>query len=295
MSMQLSSRTIKRHLILAAAGLGALAFVPRAGAGLQGANPAPDPNANSAPNQTVQNQVATVPHLPDGFAEKEEDAASGVKSTLVGLTNRAVTKDSYDSFFSGFLSELAKRDKDRAQEFKGVNQGELNGIIAQIQSEWRAKYNQDFDVSDKNLVFNEQFPMAQGEVSDTAVASMNWPMTPAPGLAVQAGANSDQQRSNTKVLTQGKAVAVICFPPGDNLPAIKVSLIHQAMTGWYVDVPTDRTGEQIYNDLVTHLNYIASHQDRWPSDVTDAYRMVARQVVAALYGVSPNNGTASAR
>lgn len=312
MSNQLSAFSVRRLLLVATAGVSVLSFAPLAGAGQTGAYPTPavppaisptDVPANTPTNQAnqeVQNQPsanndqAQPPHLPDGFVEKDEDAASGVKSTLVGLTNRAVTKDSYNSFFSSFLSELAKRDKDRAQEFTGVNQDQLNQIIDRIQNQWQSKYGQSFDVSDKNLIFNDQFPIAQGEVSDpnTAAASA-WPEPATTDQAVQAGASSQQQQCNQKELTQGRAVAVISFPAGEGVPNMKVSLIHQALTGWYVDVPADRTGEQLYNDLTSHLNYIASHQDQWPADVNEGYRMVARHVAAALYGVPAPGGTAS--
>jgi hypothetical protein len=287
MSNTISASNVRRLLIIATAGVGALAFIPRAGAGDQGATAANQPVSN------VQNpnDVSRTVRLPDGFVEKDEDAASGVKSTLVGLTNRAVSKDSYDSFFSGFLSELASRDKERAREFKGVDQNHLNDVIGQIQTEWRSKYGQEFDVSDKNLVFNDSFPIVQGEVSDPTVASNNWPCACNPSQL--ASANSDQQQSNTKELTKGRAVAIIRFPAGDGMPSIDVSMIHQLLTGWYVDLPVDRTGEQIYNDLSSHLTYVASHQDQWPSDVNDAYRMVARNVAASLYGVSSPNGASA--
>jgi hypothetical protein len=296
----------KKLLCIATAGISVLAFVPFAPAGQEGAYPTPanppavspdtppnTPMNQAAPNPSNADQMAQPPHLPDGFVEKDEDAVSGVKSTLVGLTQRAVTKDSYDSFFRSFLSELAKRDKERAQEFKGINQNQLNSTITQIQNQWRSKYGQDFDVSDKNLIFNEQFPIAQGEVSDPNAAAINWPTPALAGQAVQASANSEQQQCNTKELTQGRAVAIIGFPAGDGMTRMNVSLIHHAITGWYVDVPADRTGEQIYNDLSSHLNYIAAHQDQWPADVTDGYRMVAHHVAAALYGVPTPGGTAS--
>jgi hypothetical protein len=284
MSSQLSASSVRRLLFVAAAGVGALAFVPQAGAG-------PDPATPPAQNQPNVNDVAQTPHLPDGFVLKDEDAASGVKSTLVGLTQRAVTKDSYDSFFSSFLSELAGRDKARAQEFKGADQPQLNQTISQIQTEWQNKYGQEFVVNDTNLVFNDQLPIAQGEVSDPTAAASNWPASTPAGQAV----SSEQQQSNTKELTLGRAVAVVCFHAGDGSPEIKVSLIHQTLSGWYVDLPVERTGEQIYNDLASHLNYVAAHQNQWPSDVADGYRMVARQVVGALYGVSSQGVTASAQ
>ena len=55
-----------------------------------------------------------------------------------------------------------------------------------------------------------------------------------------------------------------------------------------VDVPNDRTGEQIYQDLLTHLTYADEHKDQWPSDVNDGYRMFAHHVLMALYGVPVN-------
>jgi hypothetical protein len=303
MSNQLSASYVKKLLFVAAAGVGALAFIPRASAASQGANPVPanSPTANAPTDQPLQNQpnvnqnTAQTPHLPDGFVAKDEDAASGVRTTLVQLTQRAVAKDSYDSFFSGFLSDLAKRDKVRAREFTGVDQAQLNQYIGQIQTEWRAKYGQDFDPSDKNLVFNDQFPIVQGEVSDPATATANWPATATAGQAITASSSSDQQQCNAKELTTGRAVAIIRFPAAAGLPDIDVSMIHQRLSGWYVDLPADRTGGQIYSDISSHLNYLATHQDNWPSDVNEGYRMVARNVAAALYGVSSPIGASIAQ
>jgi hypothetical protein len=289
MSSQFSPSSVKRLLLVAVAGTGALAFLPHAGAADQGGAAATQP---SEPNV---NEAMLPLHLPDGFVAKDEDAASGVKTTLVQLTNRAVTKDSYDSFFSSFLADLARRDKERAHEFKGVDQAHLNDLIGMIQTGWHNKYGQDFDVSDKNLVFNDDFPIVQGEVSDPTAAANAWPVPASEALAVAAGSTSDQQQSNTKELTAGRAVAIIRFPAGDGIPEMDVSLIHQALTGWYVDIPVDRTGEEIYNNLANHLNYVATHQELWPSDVNNGYRMVARNVAAALYGVSWPGGTASAQ
>ena len=205
----------------------------------------------------------------------------------------AVTKNSYDSFFSGFLSDLAKRDKERAREFKGADQNHLNDLITQIQTAWHAKYNQDFDVSDKNVTFDERFAIAQGEVSDPTQAISAWPVAAAAGQAVTANSSNEQQDSNSHWLTKGRAVAIMRFPESHGLAAMNVLFIHQP-TGWYIDIPVDRTGQQVYNDLSADLSFIASHQDQWPTDVNDAYRMVTHQVLAALYGVTGPASSASA-
>jgi hypothetical protein len=278
MSNEFSPSSVRRLLLVAAASVGALGFIPIVGA--------------ADPDRTA-NEVSQTPALPAGFLQKDEGAADGVKSTLVQLTQRAVAKDSYDSFFSGFLSDLAARDKARAQEFTGVDQQHLNDVIGQIQTGWRAKYNQDFQVSDKNLVFDARFPIVEGEVSDPVAAANNWPVTAS--AAQVPSASASQQACNAKELTLGRAVALIGFNAADGMPEMTLSMIHQRMTGWYVDLPVDRTGAEIYADLSSHLTYIAAHQDNWPGDVNDGYRMVARNVAAALYGVSSPAGTASAQ
>src|ERR1700722_16554674 len=176
----MSASSIKRLLFVAVAGVGVMGIIPSV-------------SAQDAPatNQPVVNDGTQFLRLPDGFLTKDEGAASGVKTTLVQLTQRAVAKDSYDSFFSSFLSDLAGRDKARAQEFKGVDQKHLNDVIAQIQAEWKMKYGQDFVVSDKNLVFDDQFPIVQGEVSDPTVASTTWPIKASAGQAASASASPE--------------------------------------------------------------------------------------------------------
>jgi hypothetical protein len=290
MSKQPTPWRARNTCIVAAAALATATLIPLAGA--QDNNNRPDQNQatqNQTNDQQNANDATRQFHLPDGFVEKNEDADGGVKSTLAGLTQRAVTKDSYDSWFSSFLSELDKRDKARAEEFKGADQAHLNALIGQIQTEWRNKYNADFDVNNKNLVFNDQFRIVQGEVSDTAVASNNWPCSGVAGRASLASSSTEQQDLNKKSLDNGTAVAIIRFPAAQGLPDMDVSMIYKTLSGWYVDVPADRTGENIYNDLTEHLDFISSHTDEWPNDVNEGYRMVSRQVIAALYGV-PSHG-----
>jgi hypothetical protein len=280
MSNQFSASYVRRLLSVAAAGVAVLGFIPRAGAA------EPDATAGHA-HQTLR--------LPDGFVAKDEDAATGVKGTLVQMTQRAVTKNSYESFYNGFLSHLARRDEAQAQKFVGVDHKQLNDLIGRIQTEWRAKYNQDFGVTDKDLAFYAQFAIVQGEVSDATAAARSWTAAASADQAVNAGAGSRQQARNAKVLTKGRAAAIIRIPAGDGLPEMDVWLLHQELAGWCVDLPADRTGEQLYNDLSSRLNYLATHQDKWPNAVNDGYQMVARSVAAALYGVPYPGGTASAQ
>jgi hypothetical protein len=239
---------------------------------------------DAVPANTPAAEASQTLSLPTGFNPKNVDAASGIKSGLVKLTDRAVTKGGFNSF----LAELSSQDKDRAREFKGADQSKLDEVIGQIQSAWKAKYGQDFSINDKNVVFNDSYPIVQGEVSDPQLAVSNWPVAAQAGQAVMAAdrSNADTQKKevNDSKLTKGTDVAIIRLPADDACPQVNVSMIHQLLF-WRVDVPNDRTGEQIYNDLVSRLTWIESHQDKWPGDINDGYRLVARNVAAAVYGV----------
>jgi len=259
--------------IVAAAGFGVSPLLPC----LNAADP-PIPAAAAAAEQ------ARPLAMPQGFKAKDLDAESGIRTGLVKLTERAVAKGD----FNRLLAELATQDKERAREFKNADQKQLDGIIDQIQTAWKSKYNQDFSISDKNLIFDSQYAMAEFEVSDPAVAINNWPVPVAANEAVTAGnrSNAGDEKKEVKnaELTEGRDVALVRFPAGHDMPEMTVSMIHELPMFWRVDLPNDRTGEQIYNDLVSQLNYIRDHQDQWPADVADAYRMVAQHAVAAVYG-----------
>jgi hypothetical protein len=269
------ARTERKNMWLlaaAAAGLGVFPLAPLVMAGDSTETPTP----MQADNQAV--------NAPPGFQTIKMDGESGIRTGLVKMTDRAVTKGD----FNRLLAELSTQDKERAREFKGADQSKLDAIINQIQMDWKTKYGQEFSISDKNLVFDKSFAMAEFEVTDPSVAVANWPLPVMSGEAVAAGnhqASNDKDNARDAKLTKGRDVAEVRFPSMKGLSELTVSMIHELPMFWRVDVPNDRTGEQIYNDLTAQLTFIRDHSDKWPAHVDDAYRLVARHVVAALYGV----------
>jgi hypothetical protein len=236
---------------------------------------------------TPMNQQQSAFNLPPGFTQTDLSSASGIKTGLVKLTERAVTKGDYNSF----LAELSVPDRTRAREFKNADQKQLDAKIDQFQRAWQAKYGQKFDISDKNLVFNDQVQIIQGKVSDPSLALSNWPVPAAQGEAMTASDQSygntrdEKQQTDQAKLTKGRDVALVRFMGNDRMPPLTVSIIFNYPDFWRVDVPNNRTGEQIYNDLSRQIDDMTTHQDRWPNDVEEAYRIVARHAIAALYGV----------
>jgi hypothetical protein len=240
-------------------------------------------------NQPAAVRADTALSLPAGFQEKDVDAVGGVKSGLAKLTNRFVTKGD----FNKLLAELSTQDKDRAREFKGVDQTKIDGRIEQIRLAWKSKYGHDFDLSDEKTVFDNRYPIVQGEVSDPQVALAGWPVAITADAQTagsrQAASDADNKAVKNEVdaakLDKGRNVALIRLPGNGDAPAITASMLHELPMFYRVDVPNARTGEQIYNDVLTHLTYLGDHLDQWPANETDAYRAFAYHAVAAVYGL----------
>jgi hypothetical protein len=244
---------------------------------------------NSTANQATAAKADATLSLPAGFVEKDVDAVGGVKSGLAKLTNRFVSKGD----FNKMLAELSTQDKERAREFKGVDQTKLDGRIEQIRQAWKAKYGHDFELSDEKTVFDNRYAIVQGEVSDPQVALGGWPVAVTAEAVTagsrQAAADAPDKTVKNEVdaakLEKGRNVALIRLPGAGDMPAITASMIHELPMFYRADIPNTRTGEQIYNDVLTHLTYLGDHLDQWPANETDAYRAFAYHAVAAVYGV----------
>jgi len=238
------------------------------------------------PGQTAANAptaVAAQPlAFPAGFEQKNVKAESGVKSGLAKLTERALTKGD----FNKFLAELSTQDKERAREFKGVDQAKLDAAIEQIQKDWQGKYGKNFEMSDK--VFDTGVAIVQGEVSDPAVALNNWPVPSVTGEAAPAAAQINpgdvKKAAKDEKLTKGRNVAIVRFLEKDK-SEMTVSMLHELPAFYRVDIPNDITGEQIYNNLLAHLTALHENSSKWPADVNEGYRHVARCVAESVYGI----------
>jgi len=249
--------------------------------------------------------------LPAGFTAKEARDANGIKSELARVTTDGVTKNHFDNLINNFASP----DEKRVADAKKMDVTALNTQIDQFNKNWNTKYGRDFKIDSKSA-FDDRFMIVQGEVSDPAVALANWPMPAAssmmnqaiqaahteqpgvnanvnvdannPGVSVNTNANKDEKRAEKQaMLEKGRDVALIRFPGASN-PNLTVSLIRQMLVEWRVDIPNDRSGQQIYNDLLSRLTYLNSNVNQWPADINEGYRNVSENIFAALYGVQMN-------
>jgi len=267
-------------LALAAASIGLLIFASYT------AN-ADDPAG--APRREAAREASKPLAFPAGFTAKDGTPSEGIRNGLAKLTERAVTKGDYNAM----LAELSKPDRERAREFKGADQAKLDAQIDRVRAAWKSKYGKDFAI-DAKAVFGAPVQIIEGEVSDPAQALANWPVPTAGDQAITASGNVNPNAGDNKEvkkearqekLEKGRNVALVRLTGERDMPDLTVSMIHHLPAFWRVSIPESRTGEQIYNDLLTQLTWLGDHTDRWPTDMTEGGRVVAYRVAAALYGV----------
>lgn len=226
--------------------------------------------------------------FPAGFQNVTGAPDSGVYGTLAKVTEAALTKGDFDKV----LGELSTPNRERVRQFKGADQAKLDVQIDRIRQAWKTKYGKDFSVDEK-VAFGSPLVIFPGEVTDSAVALTTWPVPATPAEAVVASTKSrvipaQEEKKDVKdaELEKGRHVTLVRFPSMYGMPELTVSMIHELPFSWLIDIPADRSGEQVYSDLLAQLTTIADHSDQWPADVNEAGRVVGYHVLAALYGAN---------
>jgi len=220
--------------------------------------------------------------------------AKGIRNTIADATEAAVKKDGFDNLVRRFVD--ADRDRISKNNLTRADWDKLNGRIDQFRKDWKAKYNQDFGVDHRELVFNDQFKITEGTIgeaqpagarmgaSDTSGAAAN-PSAPdtTPGPQADKTAGGDVNRE------PGRKVAKFTFPASHNMPDVYVPLIHEFPAAWKIDVPDQLDARKLYDNLLTQLTMIDDHKDMWPTDVNDAYRLVSHHVLMAVMDMKPSS------
>ena len=129
----------------------------------------------------------------------------------------------------------------------------------------------------------------EGEVTDPAMAKAHWPVN-AVGTSFGMGDATAREAipaaaTDAGYLEKGRNVAVVTIPESHGLVAMHLSLLHESVDDWRLDIPDSISGEQIFNNLKTRLTNIGENVANWPASEPEAYRLVAHNVFAAIYNV----------
>jgi len=212
--------------------------------------------------------------------------AEDIRETVKEVTQAALTKGGFDDLIERFVD--ADRNRLGKDGFSEKDHPQLDGLIAQIQKDWKAKYNQDFKIADKEAVYNSMFAsIVQSEIpgSNDARLAADRPAVTDPG---QMPARPDNQRvaGGDTNREAGRNIATINVAASHNMPMLMIPMVHEAPDSWKIDVPDSFTVEQLHDNLMKHLTMVKDMKDQWPADPNEAYRAVTHHVLMAVMNTS---------
>jgi len=237
-------------------------------------------------------------------ADKTKGAVSGahdskeeIHDVLAQVAEAGMTKKG--------LNDMAERfvDADRnrlGQNKDALKNAELDGLVAQLEQDWKTKYGHEFDIKDEDKVYDGFAMLTEGEIGETAKQASDKINVDAntnrnPDGSVKADVkvdnntgvdapktNTDGQTAADKNLNDpGRNIANVTIPASHGLPEVKVPLIHEA-GGWKIDIPDSLTADKLRDNVKNALNQCKEHKDQWPADENEAFRGVSHKILAAI-------------
>lgn len=193
-------------------------------------------------------------------------AMKGTRDTLTNAVEDALTHND----FNKLVGEFTKADRERIGKMDKDSLADLNQLVGQFRNDWKAKYNQDFKLSDKEqVVFGTPVAIQVGEAAEARLAASSTPPANA----------ADNGKSAANNVTTATFPAV-----GASAPAVSVTLRNEGtvMKDYKIDVPDTLDGAKLKSNLMTHLQHIEGMKDQWPSDVNEAGRIVSQHILSAI-------------
>lgn len=192
--------------------------------------------------------------------------AEGIRDTLAQVTEAALTEGGLDDL----TERLVDADRNRIGNAIEADFPDHSALVKQFRADWKAKYNQDFDIKDEEAVYpNAMFTIAQGEVGAAAPSRTEVATGQRPG---DLDANKER----------GRNVATVSIKESHGLHALTVPLVHEAPDSWKVDVPDTLDAAKLKDNVIAHLKAAHDMKDQWPANVQDAYAAVSHHVLMAL-------------
>jgi len=226
--------------------------------------------------------------LPTGVTAKELNDQEDIRSVLASATNAAFVKGGFDDL----MERLTSADRKRIGSFSEQQFAELDGRIEQIRKNWQTKYGESLNLDNPKL-FEGFVMIKEGEVTDAATAQKNWPVR-VTGMSPREPANANTFET-ASYLENGRNVAVVVVPKGHGNPGIAVSMLHEQVDDWRIDIADNITGQQVYDNLKACLTKCGDNVAEWPADKNEAYRGMAHGVLVAIYNVPRDAGSADSR
>ena len=203
--------------------------------------------------------------------------AAKIHNVLAETAEAAFTKGG----FGDVVERLSSADRDRLNQNKDAYKSDdtTDGRVAELEKDWKDKYNQKFKIKDEDKTLNMSFASidesAAGNNARTAAGTV------APEPAAPANAPANQPADNNAAANANRDTATVHIAASHGLPALDVPMVHEA-GGWRIDIPDSVDSAKLKSNLQTALTDIGENKDKWPADVDEADRFATHRVLLAI-------------
>jgi hypothetical protein len=291
----------KLYLVTAACALAGSAWVVSA------ADPVPPPGSSDVitGKTTITTDDAGVIRkttlvLPEGIQQKDLNVLGPIEGSLTNLVEDAISKNGFDNL----IGYLVDQDRQRMADKKNMKVDDLNALADKINGTWKAKYGGAFKADKKT--FDGFLTVLTGEVTNPDLLIGKWPVDAGPqlknlnadpGKVTPSDAEQAKKMFGGSVnLEKGRNVALVMISASHGMRGVTASMIHEA-AGWRFDIPNNINADLLHDNLRGVLTALSEKTD-WPTDATEAQRIAAHCIIAALYNVdlgAKNTPTANER
>ena len=214
----------------------------------------------------------------------QESPAEAIRDVFEAVANNAVGGD-----FGSITERFVDADRDRIQAVDFDLHGAIEDAGDRLSDIWKATFDRDFEINEDDRVYEGFTHILVGEIEDPG--QLSWPVkptrlgqdvlkTPAPG------------HGNVN-LEKGRDVAVVVIPKSHGLPELTVSMIHEAIDAWKIDVPDNVDREKLETNVLNAVKEISANVAMLPKGDGEAQRYVTHRVLMAIYDipVPPKDGS----
>lgn len=223
----------------------------------------------------------------DASAEAAPDAEA-IRDVLAQVTQASLTVDGFDDL----VERLVDADRNRIGEYIDANSegfASLNGQVERIRAAWEEKYGSDFKRFDEEVVFDNSFAaITQSEQGAVTAGSRDGTPGTVDNIDAPRSPEADANRNDP-----GRNTGAVAISPTDGSAPLHLELIHEFPMSWRIDVPDSVDGKALHDNLLAALTEVADMKDQWPSDETEAYRIVSQRILSALVDDSAQEGTSA--
>jgi len=285
---------MRKHLSLVAAAAMAVGAMGLTTAAI--AQDAPPVDNRNAAERAVDNTGAAARDAADATKDAAKGAADATRDTLrtsdtpnknseeindvlAQVAEAALTKEGLDDMAERFVDADRNRIGQNQDALK--NTTELDGRIAQLRDDWKAKYSEDFDIGDEDKVYGGFAMISEGEIGQPRTVG-DRVAAPAEGVDAPKANTSGQTAADTNRNDPGRNIATVTIAESHGLAAITIPMIHEA-GGWKLDLPDSVDAQKLNDGVKAALTKVGDMKDQWPADKTEAYRHVTHAILAQLY------------